>query len=121
MPHPAPQADASGRLQRAEEERQFLRQLSDSLLANQKDFQARPGASLMPRCRCCRCWRRWCCLALQALAPVAWCLALALARLARLVLLAAAGLGLALMTGSSLWAASYCVVSQGVGVWRCCC
>jgi hypothetical protein len=33
------QADTSGRLAKAEEERQFLKQLNDTLLANQKDFQ----------------------------------------------------------------------------------
>jgi hypothetical protein len=35
------QADTSGRLARAEEERQFLKQLNDTLLDNQKEFQAR--------------------------------------------------------------------------------
>ncbi|KAL4430038.1 hypothetical protein ABPG77_004408 [Micractinium sp. CCAP 211/92] len=34
-------ADTSGRLARAEEERQFLKQLNDTLLANQRDFQTR--------------------------------------------------------------------------------
>lgn len=33
------QADASGRLVKAEEERQFLNQLNDTLLSNQKDYQ----------------------------------------------------------------------------------
>lgn len=47
-PPRTPQADTSGRLVKAEEERQFLRQLNDTLLANQRDFQVRwqhpPGA-----------------------------------------------------------------------------
>ena len=33
------QATTSGKLAKAEEERQFLKQLSDTLLANQRDFQ----------------------------------------------------------------------------------
>lgn len=33
------QADVTGRLQRAEEERLFLKQLNDTLLANQKEYQ----------------------------------------------------------------------------------
>lgn len=35
------QATTSGKLAKAEEERQFLKQLSDTLLANQRDFQVR--------------------------------------------------------------------------------
>lgn len=38
-------ADTSGRLVKAEEERQFLRQLNDTLLANQRDFQTRLKAA----------------------------------------------------------------------------
>ena len=37
---PCPQAATAERLKKAEEERGFLKQLADSLLANQKDFQA---------------------------------------------------------------------------------
>jgi hypothetical protein len=42
------QADTSGLLARAEEERQFLKQLNDTLLDNQKEFQARAFAAVQP-------------------------------------------------------------------------
>ena len=35
------QADTNSRLQAAQRERDFLKQLNDTLLANQKDYQAR--------------------------------------------------------------------------------
>ncbi|KAL4855291.1 BRCA1-associated protein [Chlorella vulgaris] len=38
-------ADVTGRLQRAEEERLFLKQLNDTLLANQKEYQVRLKAA----------------------------------------------------------------------------